>query len=56
MSDKQDFCSDAWVMPKGWDRGAKKIFLEHGHVAYQIDCDVETKWMQVKIFTLGSNW
>ena len=39
---KQDFCSDAWVMPKGWDFGGaqggqKIIFFEHGHVAYQID-------------------
>ena len=42
-------------MGLGGAQGAKK-FLEHGHVAYQIEGDVETKWMQVKIFTLGSNW
>ena len=40
---KQDFCSDACVMPKvrdcgvpGVPSGSKKNFFEHGHVAYQI--------------------
>ena len=37
---ERDFCSDAWVMPQGWNLGApgvprwsKKIF-EYGHMAY----------------------
>ena len=42
---KRDHCSDAWVMPQGWDLGAagctwgggQNLVLEHGHVAYQID-------------------
>ena len=40
---KWDFCSDAWVMPQGWDLGGpdghKIYFSEYGHVAYQIDGD-----------------
>ena len=49
---EQDFCSDAWVMPQGWnfeapacqrwgEGGQKFIFFKHGHVAYQIDGDDE---------------
>ena len=53
---KWDFCSDAWVMPQGWDLGAVGLrtggqnffFFEHGHVAYQIDGDDEYNRMQVK--------
>ena len=43
-----DFCSDAKVMPQGWDlgdtlvpKGSKFYFFEHGHVAYQINGDNE---------------
>ena len=39
---KRDFCSDALVMPKGWDLGAQgveKNVFRLGHVAYQIDGD-----------------
>ena len=32
------------------------IFFKHGHVAYQIDGDNEKNRMQVKNFTLGTNW
>ena len=60
---KQDFCSDAWVMPQGWDlgaagvrRGPKSFFSEHGHVAYRINENDETNMMQAKFFTFGSNW
>ena len=46
---EQDFCSDAWAMPQGWELGAPGVprgggvnwFSEHGHVAYQIDGDDE---------------
>ena len=43
INNKQDFCSDAWVMPQGWDYivamgcpGGVKFFFEHTHVAYQL--------------------
>ena len=32
----------------GMPRGSKKIFVKHGHVAYQIDGDDEQNRMQVK--------
>ena len=51
---RQDFHSDHWVMPKGWDfgalgvpRGSKK---KHGHVVYQMDGDDEQNKMQVKLY------
>ena len=51
---KLDFCSDAWVIPQGWDFGApgclgvKCLFFKHGYVAYQIDENDELNRMQVK--------
>ena len=51
---RRDFHSVAWVMPQGWDFGvlavprwSKIYFFKHGHVAYQIDGDVEQNGMQV---------
>ena len=47
------FYSVDWVMPQGWDFGAlgcpggQKLFLKHGHVAYQIDGDDKQNRMQV---------
>ena len=56
---RRDFNSVAWVMPEGSDFGSlgcrggqKKIFVKHGHVAYQIDVDDEQNKMQVKF----SSW
>ena len=47
----------------GWDFGAlgrpgdQKLFdFKHDQLAYQIDRDDEQNRMQVKIFTLWSNW
>ena len=56
---RPDFHSVAWVMPQGWDFGGaggaqgvkKNFFFKHGHVAYQIDGDVEQNRMQVKILS-----
>ena len=49
-----EFYSVAWVMLQGCDFGAlgcpggsKNLFFKHGHVAYQIDGDVEQNRMQV---------
>ena len=59
---RRDFHSVAWVMHQGWDFGAQgvtmgqKHFFKHGHVVYQIDGDDEKNRMQVKNFTLVSNW
>ena len=36
---ERDFCSDAWVMGGTWG---------HGHLAYQIEEDVEKNRIQVK--------
>ena len=42
-----DLCSEALVMPQGWDLGVlgvprgQNFFFEHGHVAYQIEGDNE---------------
>ena len=51
---KWDFCSDAWVMPQGWDlvepgvpRGSKIDFFYHGHEVYQIVWDDEQNRMQL---------
>ena len=58
---RRDMHHVAWVMPKGWDvkalgcQGGSKKF-KYGHVAYQIDGDDEQNRIQVKFFTLGSNW
>ena len=54
-----DFCSDAYVIPKGRELGApgilwkSKFFFEHGHVTYQIDGDIEWNRMQVKFSPYG---
>ena len=49
---RQDFCSVAWVMSKGWELwgagGAGGLFLIHDHVAYQIDGDDKQNRMQVQ--------
>ena len=52
---RQDFNSDAWVMPQGLDfgvlgvpRGSKNIFFKHCHVAYQIKRDDKQNRLQVK--------
>ena len=51
---RQDFYSDTWFIPQGWDfgalgvpRGSEKLFFKHGHVAYQIDRDDKQNRMQV---------
>ena len=51
---RRDFHYVACVMLKGWDFGAlgcpgvQKLFLKHGHVAYQLDRDDEQNRMRVK--------
>ena len=52
---RQDFHSDTWVMPQGWDLvalgcpgGSKNYFFKHGHVAYQIDGDDKQNRNEVK--------
>ena len=36
--------------------GGSFIFSKHGHSAYQIDGNDEQNRIQVKCFTMGSNW
>ena len=53
---EQDFCSDAWLCPRGgtWGpQGVKIIFFEHGHVVYQIEGDDERNRIQVKFSPKG---
>ena len=53
------FCSDAWIIPQGWDLGApgcsegQNVFFEHFHVAHLIEGDDKRNRIQEQFLPYG---